>query len=131
MSQENVRRVRRALEAISAPDYETALALVHPEIEFVPPGDQAPLKGAESFRRWMVPEAFSEQIIRPLDVVDAGPGKVLGRHHITARGAGSGIELEITSWSVWTFDEDGLITRVEVYLPHEEAEARQAAGLSD
>jgi hypothetical protein len=35
------------------------------------------------------------------------------------------------SWSVWTFDEAGLITRAEVYLPHEEAKAREAAGLRE
>ena len=51
-------------------------------------------------------------------------GRVLSMQHIKARGSGSGIELEITSFTVWSFDEDGLVTRVEIYLPHEEARAR-------
>jgi len=38
--------------------------------------------------------------------------------------------LDVTTWSVWTFDEDGLITRIEVYLDHEENKAFEAAGLS-
>ena len=128
---ENVEKAKRALEAVGAADYDSALALMHPEIELFPPGEQAPHKGAESVRRWMRPEAFAEQLIDPLDFTDVGDGKVLGRQHIKARGAGSGIELEITSWSVWTFDEDGLITRVDIFLPHEEAEAREAAGLRE
>jgi ketosteroid isomerase-like protein len=128
MSQENIESVRRALEAIGRADFDAALSLVHRNIEFFPPGDQPPYRGAESFRRWMEPDAFVEQVIKPLEFVELEGGKVLGRQHIKARGAGSGIEMETTTWSVWTFDDDGLITRVEVFLPHEEARARQAAG---
>lgn len=131
MSQENVERAKRALHAVGAADYDAALALFHPDIELFPPGEQAPYRGAESVRRWMEPEAFAEQVIEPLDFVEAGDRSVIGRQHIRARGAGSGIELEITSWSVWTFDEEGLIIRIDIFLPHEESKARKAAGLSD
>ena len=117
MSQENVERAKRALVAVGAADYDSALALMHPDIELFPPGEQAPHKGTDSVRRWMEPEAFAEQLIDPLDFIDAGDRKVIGKQHIKARGAGSGIELEITSWSVWTFDDDGLVTRVEIFLP--------------
>jgi hypothetical protein len=47
-----------------------------------------------------------------------------------ARGASSGIEVETETWAVWTFDEDGLATRIEGYLIHQEDEALKAAGLS-
>jgi hypothetical protein len=30
---------------------------------------------------------------------------------------------------VWTFDADGLVTRVEFFLNHEEDQAREAAGI--
>jgi hypothetical protein len=53
---------------------------------------------------------------------------ILGRQHITARGSASGIELDVVTWSVWTFDEDGLITRIAIYLDHEEDKALEAAG---
>jgi hypothetical protein len=53
------------------------------------------------------------------------------RQHARARGAGSGIELDIEAWSVWTLDDEGLATRLEFFLNHQEAEAREAAGLSD
>ncbi len=46
-----------------------------------------------------------------------------------AQGAASGIEMDVRTWSVWTF-EGGLIARIEIYLDHEEERAREAAGLS-
>jgi ketosteroid isomerase-like protein len=131
MAQENIERARQILEAVGAEDYDTALELIHSEVVLVPPGGQAPRQGAGRFRSWMEPDAFAEQVIQPLDFVAGEDGRVLSTQHIKARGAGSGIELEITSFTVWSFDVDGLVTRVEIYLPHEEARARQAAGLRE
>jgi hypothetical protein len=34
-------------------------------------------------------------------------------------------------WTVWTFDDDLLVTRVETYLPHQESEALEATGLRE
>jgi ketosteroid isomerase-like protein len=131
MSQENVETARQWLKAVGSVDFDAALALVRSDIEFVPPGDQPAYRGTESIRRWMEPDAFVEQVIEPLDFTVAQDGRILGRQHIRARGAASGIEMDIITWSVWTFDDSGLITRVEVFLPHEEARAREAAGLRD
>ena len=131
MSRENVEAMRRWLEAISSEDFDAALALVHPDIEFVPPGGQPPYRGAESLRRWMEPDAFQEQVVTPVEIVVAADRTILGRQHLKARGTASGIEMEGHSWSVWTFDEAGLITRIEIYLDHEEDKALEAAGLSE
>ena len=38
--------------------------------------------------------------------------------------------MEIEVWTVWTFDADDRVTRIESYLPHQEDEARRAAGLA-
>ena len=78
----------------------------------------------------MEPDAFEEQRIEPLDFRVEGR-KVLVHQHAQARGAGSGIELDIEYWTVWTFDDDLLVTRMESFLPHEESEALEAAGLSE
>ena len=48
-----------------------------------------------------------------------------------ARGAASGIEMDVLTWSVWTFDEEGLITRIAIFRDREEDKAREAAGLSE
>jgi ketosteroid isomerase-like protein len=131
MPEEHSEAIRRWLEALSREDFDAALALVHPDIEFVPPGGQTPYRGAESVRRWMEPDAFQGQVVTPVEIVVAGDRTVLARQHIKARGAASGIEMEGHSWSVWSFDEAGLITRIEIYLDREEDKAREAAGLSE
>ena len=131
MDQDKVERAKRLLEAVGSEDYETAMELVHPQVELVPPGSQAPLIGATRFRRWLEPDAFARQDISPLEWVVGESGRLLSRQHIKARGSGSGIELELVSFTVWTFDDAGLVTRIEIFLPHEEESARAAAGLRE
>jgi hypothetical protein len=103
---------------------------VHPEIELVPAGGQPSIRGAARFRAWMEPDAFESQVVQVLDFRTAG-NKILIRQRSKVRGAGSGIEAEFLTWSVWTLDEAGRTTRIEIYLDREEAEAREAAGLRD
>jgi ketosteroid isomerase-like protein len=129
MPDSNVETVRRWFDALSAEDFETAIALMHPEVELVPPGGQPPYRGAESLRRWMEPDALHDQVAELLLCEAAEDGTVLARQHLTARGASSGFELDVVSWSVWNFDQDGLITRGRIFLDREEGEAREAAGL--
>ena len=131
MSQENVETVRRWLEAISSEDFDAALALVHRDVVFVPPGDQAAHRGVESLRRWMEPDAFPGQVVTLLETTVVTDRTILVKQRVTARGRASGIELDVIDWSVWSFDEDGLVTRIEIYLPHEEDKALKAAGLSN
>ncbi len=131
MSQENVETVRRWFEAFSNQDFDAAIALVHRDVVFVPPGDQAPYTGAESFRRWMEPDVFLDQVATPLETVAVTDRTIFARQRVTGQGRASGIDLDITTWSVWTFDDDGLITRIEVYLAHEKDMALEAAGLSE
>jgi ketosteroid isomerase-like protein len=130
MSQENVDKLRRSYESFNRGEFDAAVALAHADVEFFPPGDQAPYRGAEKFRAWMEPDAFESQVIEPLAFFVAGD-KVLVEQNARARGAGSGIELELRGWTVWTFDDEGLITRVESFLEHEKAKALKAAGLPE
>jgi ketosteroid isomerase-like protein len=127
---EMINGLRRACEAFNRGDFDTAIELAHPEVEFVRPGDQAPLRGADAFRAWMEPDAFASQQLQLREFRVQG-NKVLVRQHARAVGAGSGIEMELEAWVLWTFDDDGLVTRVEGFLPHQDAEAFKAAGLSE
>jgi ketosteroid isomerase-like protein len=131
MSQENVEIVRRWFEAFSSENFDAAIALVHGEVVFVPPGGQAPYAGVESLRRWMGPDVFLDQVAHPLEITAASDRTILARQHVTGRGRASGIDLDTITWSVWTLDEDGLITRIEIYLPHEKGKALEAAGLRE
>jgi hypothetical protein len=76
----------------------------------------------------MEPDAWETQSYEPLDFRVNG-NKVLVHQLNRARGAGSGIDIEVEAWGVWTFDDEGHATRMEGFLAHEEA--LEAAGLSE
>ena len=125
-----IARLRRSYEAYSRGDFDAAIEIAHPEVELVPPGGQASLRGADAVRAWMEPDAFDAQEIEPLDFKIEG-NKVLVRQRSRVRGAASGIEMEVELGVVWTLNDDGLVTRVENYLHHQKAEALEAAGISE
>jgi hypothetical protein len=120
-----IERLRRVYELFNAEEFDAAVELAHPEIVFVRPAAQSELRGVEALRAWMEPDAFESQVIEPREFEAAG-NRILVRQHSTARGAGSGIEIEIDSWTLWTFDDEGKVTRMQFFLPNEEDEARRA-----
>ena len=130
MSDENVEKLRRAYESFSRSDFDAAIEIAHPEIEFLRAGGQAAVRGAAAFREWMEPDALVDLRIEPLEL-RTHANKVLVHARSRARGAGSGIELDLRNWAVWTFDETGLATRVEAFLDHERDEALKAVGLPE
>jgi len=130
MSQENLDTIRAFYEAYNRRDFDHLPKPLHPDIEVVPAGGQSPIKGATRVRAWMAPDAFESQVIEPLDLRVVGE-KILVRGRSKFRGAGSGIESEFLFWAVWTFDEAGITTRVEIYLDHQKADALEAVGLSE
>ena len=128
--EEIIARLRRAYDAFNREDFDAAVELAHPEVEFIRPGGQSPVRGADAMRAWMEPDAFEEQTIEPLEFRVEG-NRVLVLQHARARGAGSGIDLNILSWAVWTLNDEALATRIEFYHHHQKAEALEAAGLSE
>jgi ketosteroid isomerase-like protein len=128
--QEHVERVRSISEAFNRGDVEAVVRAVHPDIEFTRVGDQSPVRGVAGLREWMEPDAFQDQRFEPLDFKVNG-NKVLVEQRFTGRGAASGMELDFTTFAVFTLDDDGLVTRLEAFLPHEEAQALEAAGLTE
>jgi ketosteroid isomerase-like protein len=129
MSQDKIEVIRSAYEAFNRGDFDAAVAIADPQIEFVRTGGQSPVIGVEALRAWMEPDAFETQVIEPLEFTVAGD-KVLVRQHTKAQGAGSGIEIDFDSWTVWTVADDGHVTRMEFFLGHQRDEALEAAGLS-
>jgi ketosteroid isomerase-like protein len=124
---EIIAALKSGYEAVNRGDFEALVPLAHPDIEVVRPGGLTPIRGVAEVRTWMQPDAFDEQRVEPLDFEVHG-NRVLVRQRVKARGAGSGIELEADSWTVWTLNDEGLVVRGEGYLEHQEAEARRAAG---
>jgi ketosteroid isomerase-like protein len=128
--EEIIARLRRFYEAFNRGDFDAATEIAHPEIEFVRAMGQPSLRGADALREWMQPDAFEEQQIEALEFSVNG-SMVLVRQHARGRGAGSGIEVDVDFWSVWTLNDDGLATQLEFYLGDQQAEALEAAGLSE
>jgi len=124
-----IEALRDAYEAFNRGDFDAVVSLAHPEVEYVRPGVEGSLKGAEAVRAWMEPDAFDTQKVEALDL-EVNGNKVLIRQRTFARGAGSGIELDTESWAVLTL-EQGLVTRAEVFLLDDEDQARRAARMAE
>jgi ketosteroid isomerase-like protein len=124
--EELIRRLHTSFDAFNRGDFDAATKWVHPDVVFVTlsPG-RTEIRGLEAFRAWMEPDAFESQAVEG-EVIEIAGGKALIHQQTRARGAGSGIEIEIGSWSVWTVDEEGRVTRVENFLEHEDGEAKRA-----
>jgi ketosteroid isomerase-like protein len=130
--EEIVARLRRFYDAFNRGDFDAAIEVADPEIEFVRPlgRGQGPLRGAGALREWMEPDAFEEEQIAALKFRVNG-NKVLVDQHVRGRGAGSGIELGVDFWSVWTVNDNGLATRLEFFASDQQAQALEAGGLGE
>jgi limonene-1,2-epoxide hydrolase len=117
-------RLRAGYDAFNRGDYDATVQWIHPEVVYASPGGMSQLRGAEALRAWMEPDAFEDQVSDLLSV-EIEDNRALIRQNTRARGVGSGIEIEIESWAVWSFDDEGLVTRIETYLVQEEEEARR------
>ena len=127
--EENIARLRAAYAAFSRGDFDAAVAAgIHPDFEYVPAGGLAPMRGAETFRAWMEPDAFESQRVE-VERIEINGDRALVHQHTTVRGAGSGIEVETHTFGVWTIDDDGVAIRLEIFQEPDEAAARRAAGL--
>jgi limonene-1,2-epoxide hydrolase len=122
---EKIERVSRLLAAMNTGELNAAVELSHPDIVLVRPGGAGELQGTEQLRAWMEPDAFESQVTEILGCEMHGE-RALVHVRSRARGAGSGIEIDIGAWTVYSFDDRGRFTRVEIYLEHEEDEARRA-----
>jgi ketosteroid isomerase-like protein len=119
-----VEAIRRQNAAINSGDFDRAIELADPDIVFVRTGGLPELRGAEAVRAWMEPDAFESQATELLSI-ETGDNRVLTRQFTRARGAGSGIEMELESLGLWTFNDEGRVSRVELFLLADEADARR------
>ena len=126
--QEIIVSLQRAYAAMSRGDFDTAVEIADPDITVVTP--LSTLRGADEFRAWMEPTTIENPSIEPESFEFAG-NDVLVRHHARGRGVASGIRIDAKFWTIWTFNEAGLATRVVGFRDDEESKARRAAGLSE
>jgi ketosteroid isomerase-like protein len=130
VSRENVEIVQQAFQRY-AETGEPQLDGLDDEVEVhdhdIP--DAGVYRGHEGFTRWLSDwsepwEGFS---MEPERWIDAGD-RVVFTFRMTARGKGSGIEVNRRDAMVWTM-RDGITVRIDYY--NSEAQALEAVGLSE
>jgi ketosteroid isomerase-like protein len=133
MSEENVEMVRRAYAALTQGDVDTLRDLALPEFVF------------DFSRRLMDPivlrgldealAGFVDQVREgwddwpawePQELIDADD-QVVAHASITARGKGSGVEVEAHVWHLWTFRDGKLVEHI--YFGDDRAAALKTAGI--
>jgi ketosteroid isomerase-like protein len=133
MSEENVKVVRRAAEAMIAGDAATALGALDPDVEW-----HATVGGIDEGRVYRGPEevakAFADYFetwerieLHAEDYLDAGGENVVVLWHEVAKGRESGVVVETDTGTVNTV-RNGKIVQVRSYM--DRAEALRVAGLS-
>jgi ketosteroid isomerase-like protein len=135
MSEENVEVVRRAYGALTRGNTDTLRDLASPELvvdfsrrlvdPFVLRGfDEALVffvgQSGETWDEWPVWE--------PQELMDADD-KVVALIRYSARGKGSGVEVDAHVWNLWSF-RDGKLVEFK-YFGDDQTAALEAAGLSE
>jgi ketosteroid isomerase-like protein len=133
MSQENVEIVRRAAEFWTDRDFSPMAEIFDPEIVvdlsrnvFNPDV----YRGYEGVRRWVevVDEMWDEFEAKIEETIDAGD-RVFSAARITGKGRGSGVEVSMRTFGVFTVRYGRLVRYVGGY--RDRGEALEAAGLSE
>lgn len=133
MSQENVKVVRSAFEALNRGGFDDALAYVDPEVEFEPPDEAleqpSSYRGHDALReRWRtLMEPFEGLRLEPVEFIDVDDETVITVFRIGVRGKASEVPVEAEPAYVLAI-RNGKITRMRAYLQRDQA--LQAAGLS-
>jgi ketosteroid isomerase-like protein len=131
MPQENVKRVRDAVEAINRGDFDAALDAAHPDLEwrtldaFPDAGTYRGPEGVrEFFRAWL--DTFRGFRLHLEKCVPVDEHRVLAILRVSGEGAESGVEVESPAFSQLLEFHDGQLIRSRMFQT--ESEALEAAG---
>lgn len=133
MSQQHVKQLLHAYEALNSGDLDAATAGLPPEFEFIPPpmlpeGDV--YRGPEGLRQiWQTwSSAFENFRVEIEETIDAGD-QVIVMAAVAGTGTGTGLEVSSPSFAwVWSYEGDTVV-RMEA-MPNR-ATALEAVGLSE
>ena len=118
-AERNVEIIRRGFEAFDAGDVETVLAFLDEEVEiYTAPGliNTGTYRGRDGFLRWLRQwlEAWEDYEAEPAELAAVGDSHVLVTVHQNARGAGSGVAVEMDAY--WAFEVRGeRMSRIALY----------------
>jgi ketosteroid isomerase-like protein len=136
MSQENVEIVVRAIGLLNARDADATKALCDEEIEWRPAVtaggaiEGAVYRGLDGMVRYFeeVDSGFAEMRFETERLDEIEGGRVLFRGRVIARGARSGVPIDVPVWGLWTVRR-GKLTKGVAFLT--EQEALEAVGLAE
>jgi ketosteroid isomerase-like protein len=127
VSQQNVDVVRRLYAAFDNQDWEGALGLFDPEVEWSPV--EGTFRGPEgvvaALAEWIEP--WEEHVVDAEEFMEAS-GRVLAVIHLTGRGAASGMEIDQRFFQIYDV-RDGKIVRMVEFVTR--AQALDAAAETD
>jgi len=134
MSEENVELVRRAYAALTRGDADSLRDLAGPEFvvnfsrRLVDPAVLSRDEALGSFFEQLRETWEDWPVWEPQELIEADD-KVVALIRTSARGKGSGVEVEAYVWNLWTF-RDGRLAEMK-YFGDDRAAALEAAGLSE
>ena len=135
MSQENVEIVRTAYAAMSARDFDALTKVTDSEWVFDFSRAIGPQKGVyrghEEIAQFgaATEEAVERFELSPIEFLVGSASQIVVRHHLSAKGRGSGLELDRVPDATLLWElRDGKVIKTTLY--NSRAEALGAAGLS-
>lgn len=128
MAEQNVERVRRAFDAFTRGDLETAFEFIDPTFEVndrVTPEANPTERGPDALIKnaGQVREAFGDISWEPREILDLGD-RVLVRVHMSAKGKHTSLPIEEDVGHVYTLI-DGKAVKLDIFRTWQEA--REAA----
>lgn len=129
---ENARIALKGAEALSERDLEAMLEVAHPEIEFVTHpgfvGQEPAYRGHDGVRHWLKAlEPWESFGVEVEELIDVSADTVIAVSHVTARGSGSGVDVEMRTYDVVTI-VDGKIRRRRHFERRDDALKAAGAG---
>jgi ketosteroid isomerase-like protein len=135
MSQENVEIVRTAYAAMSARDFDALTKVTASDWVFDFSRAIGPQRGVYRGHQEIAQfgaateEAFERFELSPIEFLVGSASQIVVRHHLSAKGRGSGLELDRVPDAMLLWElRDGKVVRTTLY--NSRAEALEAAGLS-
>jgi hypothetical protein len=122
VSEQDLEPLQRGCALFNEGNFDALREFVSADIVVERDGEAERLRAWDELRAFIQPDAFEWQRNDPLDYSVQGD-KVLVRIELRARGAGSGIELTIAGWHVWTV-KDGLAVHMLSTADDERARER-------
>jgi ketosteroid isomerase-like protein len=126
MSQADIEMLKAGFDAYNKGEFERMLEIWDEDVEVVKLGGGEPLRGKESIRKWLIPDAI-DQRAEGMEFRDFGE-RVLVTCNWHVRGRGSGVEFDTRVFLLFTM-RTGKVIRAEGFSG--EHEALNAAGLQE